>query len=224
VTRVAIADDQPLVRHGLRTILASQPDFEVVAEAADGRAAVSLVAEFDPDVLLLDVRMPTLDGIGVLGELARMRARTRVLVLTTFDLDEYVYETMRNGASGFLLKDAEPADLLGAVRAVARGDTLLGSTITRRLIERYVRMPSPGEPTDPRFGDLTEREREVLLLIAKGSSNAEIAAELFLSEATVKTHVTRILSKLDLRDRLQAVVLAYESGLITPGESQPSCH
>jgi DNA-binding NarL/FixJ family response regulator len=219
VIRIAIADDQPLVRQGLHTILSGQPDFEVVGAAADGRAAVALVAEARPDVLLLDVRMPKLDGIGVMRELARRDSPTRVLVLTTFDLDEYVYETMRDGASGYLLKDAEPADLATAVRAVHRGDTLLGSSMTRRLVERYVQMPAPGERADPRFEELTEREREVLLLIARGHSNAEIARELFLSEATVKTHVTRILGKLDLRDRLQAVVLAYESGLVTPGAS-----
>jgi DNA-binding NarL/FixJ family response regulator len=220
VIRVALADDQPLVRQGLGAILAAQSDLRVVGEAANGREAVTLVAERDPDVLLLDIRMPELDGLGAMRELARVGARSRVLVLTTFDLDEYLYEAMRAGASGFLLKDAEPSDLVGAVRAVARGDMLLGASMTRRLVERYVRLPPPGGPTDGRFGDLTTREREVLLLLARGHSNAEIAAELFLSEATVKTHVTRLLSKLGLRDRLQAVVLAYESGLVSPRGSE----
>lgn len=215
--RVAIADDQALVRQGLAAILGGQDDIEVVAEAVNGREAVTRVTDVDPDVLLLDVRMPELDGIGAMQELARLGARTRVLVLTTFDLDEYVYETMRAGASAFLLKDAEPSDVLAAVRAVARGDMLLGSSMTRRLVERYVRLPPPGVGVDERFGELTDREREVLLLLAKGRSNGEIAQELFLSEATVKTHVTRVLAKLGLRDRLQAVVLAYESGLVTPG-------
>jgi DNA-binding NarL/FixJ family response regulator len=217
VIRVAIADDQPLVRQGLRAILGGHEDLDVVGEAADGREAVSLVVATAPDVLLLDVRMPDLDGIGAMRELTRLGARTRVLVLTTFDLDEYVYEMLRAGASAFLLKDADPDDLVGAVRGVARGDTLLGASITRRLVERYVRLPAPGGEADARFEELTDREREVLLLIAKGRSNSEIAGDLFLSEATVKTHVTRVLAKLGLRDRLQAVVLAYESGLVTPG-------
>lgn len=215
--RVLIADDQPLVRQGLAAILGGQHDIEVVGEAVNGREAVTRVTEVDPDVLLLDVRMPELDGVGTMRELARIGARARVLILTTFDLDEYVYETMRAGASGFLLKDAEPSDLVAAVRAVARGDTLLGSSMTRRLVARYVRLPPPGADIGDRFDELTEREREVLLLLAKGRSNGEIASELFLSEATVKTHVTRLLAKLGLRDRLQAVVLAYESGLVTPG-------
>jgi DNA-binding NarL/FixJ family response regulator len=214
--RVALADDQPLVRSGLRTILSAHQDLELVGDAATGREALEIVRSQSPDVLLLDIRMPDLDGLETIRELARLRAPVRILVLTTFDLDEYVYEAMKAGASGFALKDIDPLELVGAVRTVARGDTLLGPSITRRLVERFVRLPPPGAAPHERFHQLTSREMEVLMQIAKGRSNAEIAGELFLSEATVKSHVTRVLMKLDLRDRLQAVVLAYESGLVTP--------
>ena len=214
--RVALADDQPLVRSGLRTILSAHQDLELVGDAATGREALEVVRSQSPDVLLLDIRMPDLDGLETIRELTRLRAPVRILVLTTFDLDEYVYEAMKAGASGFALKDIDPLDLVSAVRTVARGDTLLGPSITRRLVERFVRLPPPGAAPHERFGELTSRELEVLLQIAKGRSNAEIAAELFLSEATVKSHVTRVLTKLGLRDRLQAVVLAYETGLVTP--------
>jgi DNA-binding NarL/FixJ family response regulator len=213
VIRVLIADDQSLVRGGFRMILEAQPDLRVLGEAPDGRAAVQRALELHPDVVLMDVRMPELDGLAATRELARAGSAARVLILTTFDLDEYVYEAMRDGASGFLLKDVDPADLVHAVRVVARGDALLAPQVTRRLVERFVHAHEPR----PEFDELTPREREVLLAIARGRSNAEIAADLFLSEATVKTHVTRLLAKLGLRDRVQAVVLAYEWGLVTPG-------
>jgi DNA-binding NarL/FixJ family response regulator len=218
VTRVLIADDQALVRAGFRMILSAEPGIEVVAVAAAGRAAVDLALAHAPDVTLMDIRMPELDGLAATRELARAGATTRVLILTTFDLDEYVYAALKAGASGFLLKDVDPPDLVHAVRSVARGDALLASGITRRLIEQYVSRPAPGATPDP-FGELTEREREVLQLIAAGRSNAEVATTLFLSEATVKTHVSRVLAKLGVRDRVQAVVLAYESGLVSPGGS-----
>ena len=213
--RVLVADDHALVRGGFRLILDAQSDITVVGEAADGRQAVEQAVLLQPDVILMDVRMPVLDGIAATRELARIRSHSAVLILTTFDLDEYVYEAMKAGASGFLLKDVDPPDLVHAVRAVARGDSLLAPSVTRRLIERFVRRP----PAPAGLAELTDREREVLLLVARGRSNAEIAAELFLSEATVKTHVTRILRKLGLRDRVQAVVLAYEAGLLEPGDA-----
>ena len=215
--RVLIADDQSLVRAGFRMILEAQPDLHVVGEAADGRAAVESALSLHPDVILMDVRMPSLDGLAATRELARARSPARVLILTTFDLDEYVYEAMKGGASGFLLKDVDPPDLVHAVRVVSRGDALLAPQVTRRLVERFVRVPARPAELDA----LTPREREVLLAIARGRSNAEIAAELFLSEGTVKSHVTRLLQKLGIRDRVQAVVLAYESGLVTPGEAGP---
>jgi DNA-binding NarL/FixJ family response regulator len=218
VTRVLIADDQALVRGGFRMILAAEPDIEVVAEAPDGRAAVSAVLAHAPDVTLMDIRMPELDGLAATREIARAGAATRVLVLTTFDLDEYVYAALKAGASGFLLKDVDPPELVRAVRAVARGDALLAPDITRRLIEQYVSRPAPGA-LPAAFAELTERELEVLRLIAAGRSNAEVAATLFLAEATVKTHVSRLLTKLGVRDRVQAVVLAYESGVVSPGRS-----
>lgn len=214
--RVLIADDQALVRGGFRMILAAQPDIEVVGEATNGREAVDQAIALSPDVILMDVRMPVLDGLSAIRELARVRSPSHVLVLTTFDLDEYVFEAMKAGAGGFLLKDVDPPDLVHALRTVARGDTMLAPAITRRLVERYVRRRSP----PPELDELTEREREVLLLLGRGRSNAEIAAELYLSEATVKTHVTRILRKLGLRDRAQTVVLAYEAGLLEPGDAQ----
>lgn len=213
---VAIADDQPLVRSGLRMILEGEADVVVAGEAADGGQAVELVAATDPDVLLLDVQMPTVDGIEAMGRLAAAEARTRVLMLTTFDLDEYVYRAMRAGASGFLLKDMPGEDIVAAVRQAARGaDALLAPALTRRLVDRYTgdRPPTPA----PELDRLTARERDVLRLVARGLSNAEIATQLFIGETTVKTHVARVLMKLGLRDRVQAVVLAHESGLAGGG-------
>jgi DNA-binding NarL/FixJ family response regulator len=219
VIRVLLADDQELVRSGFRLILELAGDIEVVGEAADGREAVRLAKELDPDVVLMDVRMPELDGIEATRRLRLAGAAARVLVLTTFDLDEYVYEAMRAGASGFLLKDVPRDQLVTGVRTAARGDALLAPAITQRLIERFVRRP-PGAVLPERLEDLSERELEVFRFLARGLSNAEIAAELVVGEATVKTHVAHILQKLDLRDRVQAVVLAYESGLVEPGEPQ----
>ena len=215
--RVLIADDQALVRGGFRMILESQTDMEVVGEAEDGRQAVARSKELKPDVVLMDIRMPEMDGLEATGRLVDAPEAPRVLMLTTFDMNEYVYEAMKSGASGFLLKDVRPEQLAEAVRTVAAGDALLAPAITRRLIEEFVRRPPPGQNRPAELDELTERELEVLKLIAKGLSNGELAKELFLSEATVKTHVTRILMKLHLRDRVQAVVLAYESGLIQPG-------
>jgi DNA-binding NarL/FixJ family response regulator len=219
--RVLIADDQALVRGGFRMILDAQEDIEVVAEAGDGVEAVRAADELRPDVVLMDIRMPELDGLEATRRiLAAPGRRPRVLVLTTFDLDEYVYEAMKAGASGFTLKAVDPAELAHAVRVVHRGDALLASPVTRRLIEQFTRRPPPNSGTPPQFQELTARELDVLRLVARGMSNGEIGDELFLSPATVKTHVARILSKLDLRDRLQAVVRAYESGLVQPGEAE----
>ena len=217
--RVLIADDQALVRGGFRLILEAQQDIEVVGEADDGREALAKVHEFEPDVVLMDIRMPELDGLEATRRLVTGGPPPRVLILTTFDLDEYVYEAMKAGASGFLLKDVRPEQLAEAVRVVARGEALLAPAITRRLVEEFVRRPPPGSGAPISLSELTERELEVLRLVASGLSNAEIAASLFVSEATVKTHITHILTKLRLRDRVQAVVLAYESGLIQPGAS-----
>jgi DNA-binding NarL/FixJ family response regulator len=217
VTTVLLADDQALVRGGFRLILDAQEDIDVMGEADDGHAAVEQARELRPDVVLMDVRMPVLDGIAATRTIMRERLARSVLVLTTFDEDRVVYDALKAGASGFLLKTAPPAQLVDAVRTVAAGEALLAPTITRRLVEDFVRRPPPGEVAPERLQALTEREREVLALIAAGRSNPEIAAELFLSGATVKTHVNRILSKLDLRDRVQAVVLAYECGLVRPG-------
>jgi DNA-binding NarL/FixJ family response regulator len=217
VTTVLLADDQALVRGGFRLILDAQDDIDVVGEADDGHAAVERARELRPDVVLMDVRMPVLDGIAATRTVMRERLARNVLVLTTFDEDRVVYDALKAGASGFLLKTAPPAQLVDAVRTVAAGEALLAPTITRRLVEDFVRRPPPGEVAPERLQALTEREREVLALIAAGRSNPEIAAALFLSGATVKTHVNRILSKLDLRDRVQAVVLAYECGLVRPG-------
>jgi DNA-binding NarL/FixJ family response regulator len=215
--RVLLVDDQALVRGGFRMILEAHDDFEVVGEAEDGTSAVGVVRSVAPDVVLMDIRMPGVDGLEATRQIvADRRIRTHVLVLTTFDRDEYVYAALRAGASGFLLKSAPPARLVEAVRLVAGGEALLAPAITRRLIEEYVRGPRPGSQPDA-LAALTDREGEVLRLIAHGLSNAEIAAHLVVSDATVKTHVNRILSKLDLRDRVQAVVLAYETGLIRPG-------
>ncbi len=216
--RVLVADDQALVRGGLRMILEAQDDIEVVAEAEDGAQAVARTRELQPDVTLMDVRMPALDGIAATREIVGAGLSTRVLVLTTFDRDEIVYDAMKAGASGFLLKSAPPAKLADAVRTVADGEALLAPTVTRRLVEQFVRRPPPGQTVPPQLVSLTDREREVLQLIARGRSNSEIAAELVLSEATVKTHVNRVFAKLEVRDRVQAVVLAYETGLVQPGE------
>jgi DNA-binding NarL/FixJ family response regulator len=216
VIRVVVADDQGLVRAGLCSILATQSDIEVVGQAADGDDAVGVVREAGPDVVLMDVRMPGTDGIEAARRLAGSSAR--IVMLTTFDMDEYVYAAMKAGACGFLLKDAPPESLVEAVRAAARGDALLAPAITRRLVEEFVRRPAPGSASPEALAPLTPRERDVLAEVARGHSNAEIAGRLYLSEATVKTHVTRMLTKLHLRDRAQAVVLAYESGLVRPGD------
>jgi DNA-binding NarL/FixJ family response regulator len=214
-TRVLLADDQELVRAGFRMILETQADIEVVGDAGDGVEAVAATRRLQPDVVLMDIRMPNLDGLQATRRLTAAGSASRVLILTTFDLDEYVYQALTAGASGFLLKNAPPEQLIGAVRVVAAGDALLAPSITRRVIQQFARLPAPGG-TDA-LAALTERERQVLQLIARGLSNAEIAAELFVSDATVKSHVTHLLSKLRLRDRVQAVVLAYESGLVRPG-------
>jgi DNA-binding NarL/FixJ family response regulator len=219
VIRVVIADDQALVRAGFRMMLDAQPAVEVVAEAGDGREAVRQVLRGGADLVLMDVRMPVMNGIEATAELARRAPATRVLMLTTFDLDEYVYDAVRAGASGFLLKDVSPMDLVHAVHVVAAGDALVAPAITRRLLERFVARPHPGAARPDVLASLTEREVEVLVQIARGRSNQEIAGSLHLSPATVKTHVTRILAKLGLRDRTQAVVAAYESGLVQPGQA-----
>jgi DNA-binding NarL/FixJ family response regulator len=224
--RVLIADDQGMVRTGFTVFLSAQPDIEVVGEAADGEQAVRRAAELRPDVVLMDIRMPVLDGLAATRRIVSATDGTdgavpvpKVLVLTTFDLDDYVYEALRAGASGFLLKDASAQQLADAVRVVASGEALLAPSVTRRLIAEFARMGGPRAPTRQRLDELTERETEVLGLIAQGLSNGEIAAELVVSEQTVKTHVGRILTKLDLRDRAQAIVYAYETGLIRAGET-----
>jgi DNA-binding NarL/FixJ family response regulator len=217
--RVIIADDQALVRGGFHSILAGQDDIEVVGEAADGNETVELVERLQPDVVLMDIRMPGIDGLEATRRIVARGIATRVLVLTTFDVDDYVYEAMKAGASGFLLKTTPPRQLADAVRTVAAGDALLAPSITRRLVEQFVRRPPPGATVPPALEELTERERDVLRRLARALSNAEIAAELVVSEATVKSHVNRILTKLNLRDRAQAIVLAYETGLVEPGSS-----
>jgi DNA-binding NarL/FixJ family response regulator len=216
VIRILIADDQELVRTGFRVVLDAEPDLEVVGEAADGLAAIDAVETLTPDIVLMDIRMPNLDGIEATRRIAARHGAPRILILTTFDLDDYVYEALRAGASGFLLKDARAEELRQAVRMVAAGDALLSPAITRRLIESYTRRP-PTTPHPAPLAELTPRELEVLRLVAQGLSNADIAHELVVGDATVKTHVARIFSKLDLHDRAQAVVLAYESGLVEPG-------
>ena len=220
---VVIADDLALVRSGLRMMLYAHDDIEVLAEAGDGREAVEATRLHRPDVVLMDVRMPILDGIEATRRiLADPAARgSRVLMLTTFDLDEHVYDALKAGASGFMLKNNRPEHLVHAIRTIARGESLLGPTITRRLIEHYVRGPRTGADPPTRVTGLTERERQVLHLLARGHTNTEIAEQLIIGEGTVKTHVSRILTKLHLRDRVQAVVLAYETGLIRPGR-EPS--
>src|SRR5262245_5566187 len=215
--RVLIADDQQMVRQGFTVLLNTQPDIEVVGQAVDGRAAIAKVCELAPDVVLMDIRTPELGGIDATRRITDDTPRIKVLVLTTFDLDEYVYDALRAGASGFLLKDASADQLAEAVRVVAAGDALLAPGITRRLIAEFSRLDTtPRAPLKERIGDLTERETEVLALIAQGLSNAEIAERLVVAEQTVKTHVGRILVKLGLRDRTQAAVYAYESGLVRP--------
>jgi len=217
--RVAVVDDQELVRTGFSMILDVEDDIEVVGSAGDGEDAVALCRDAAADVVLMDIRMPRVDGIEATRRLRAAGLPTRVLVLTTFDLDEYVLDALRAGASGFLLKDAPPDDLVHAVRVIAAGDALLAPSVTRRLIEQFgTAVPAAPSPAhDARIGRLTEREHEVLVLMARGLSNVEIAERLYLGEATVKTHVGRVLMKLEVRDRVQAVVLAYESGVVTPG-------
>jgi DNA-binding NarL/FixJ family response regulator len=219
VIRVLVVDDQALVRGGFRMILDAQTDIEVVGEAADGIEALEQAAALEPDVVLMDIRMPELDGLEATRRLVARRPGASVLMLTTFDADEYVYEALRAGASGFMLKDVEPEQLADAVRIIARGEALLAPTITRRLIEQFVRRPLASVQRPAELEELTERELDVLRLVARGFSNAEIASSLFLSAATVKTHLTHIFSKLRLRDRVQVVVLAYESGLVHPGDA-----
>jgi len=219
VIRVLLADDQALVRAGFRLILDLEDDMEVVGEAANGREAVSLARALEPDVVLMDVRMPEVDGIEATRRLARAGSPARVLVLTTFDADEYVYDAMKAGASGFLLKDVPREQLVAGVRIVAAGESLLAPAIMRRFIEQFVRRPPPGSRVPDELEELSARELEVLTLVARGLANAEIAERLVVSETTVKTHVAHLLQKLRLRDRVQAVVLAYESGLVQPGET-----
>jgi DNA-binding NarL/FixJ family response regulator len=220
VIRVLVADDHALMRSGLRGMLDAEPDIEVVGEAEDGATAVDEAIRLHPDVVIMDIRMPRLDGIEATRRLMAQGDAPRVLVLTTFDLDEYVFEALRAGAGGFLLKDAPPSQLTEAVRTVASGESLLAPALTKRLIERYVKLPPREAVRRERFGELTDRELEVLELLTRGLSNAEIGERLYLSEATVKTHVTRVLHKLGVRDRVQAVVLAYESGLVQPGSER----
>jgi len=212
---IVIADDQAMVRAGFRRLLESEPDVDVLGEAGNGAQAVDLVTRLQPQVALLDIRMPTMDGIEATRRIVAS-SRTSVVILTTFDLDEYVYDALRAGASGFLLKDAPPEQMIDAVHAVARGDALIAPSVTRRLLAEFIRRPEPGEAA-PQLAGLTEREHDVLLRLGRGMSNAEIASELFLGEATIKTHVGNVLSKLGLRDRVQAVVFAYENGVVRPG-------
>ena len=217
--RVLIADDQALVRSGFRMILEARDDLEVVGEAENGAQALELAQTLAPDVVLMDVRMPAMDGVEATRRLLEAGSSARVIILTTFDLDEYVFEALRAGASGFLLKDVQPAQLVEAIRVVASGEALLAPSITRRLLDRFASLDTSERGAPPELDSLTPRELEILRLIAAGLSNAEIAAELVLSETTVKTHVSSVLRKLNLRDRVQAVVLAYEAGLVRPGPS-----
>jgi DNA-binding NarL/FixJ family response regulator len=219
-TSIVLVDDQELLRMGFRMVLDAQPDLELVGEAGDGEEALAVVERLQPDVVLMDVRMPGMDGVETTRRLVERGGRSRVIILTTFDLDEYAYAALRAGASGFLLKDAQPADLLSAIRAVASGDSVVAPSTTRRLLESLAhQLPDPERAApvaDPRLDEVTPRERQVLIAVARGLSNAEIAEQLVLSEATVKTHVGRVLAKLELRDRVQIVVYAYERGLISP--------
>ncbi len=219
--RVLVADDQELVRSGFCVILDAAEGITVVGEAGTGAEAIAGVAALDPDVVLMDIRMPELDGLGATRRIVTgaVVGRPKVVILTTFDLDDYVYEALRAGASGFLLKDARRHDLIAAVRVVAAGDALLAPSVTRRLIETFARRPAHAQPPPAALASLTSREHETLVHLARGRANAEIAAEMTVSEATVKTHVGHLLGKLGLRDRIQAVILAYETGIIRPGES-----
>ena len=218
---VLIVDDQDLVREGLRMLLEAEPDLAVAGEAADGSQALVQARLLDPDVILMDVRMPQMNGIEAATRLVQTGSRARILMLTTFNLDEYVYHALKAGASGFLLKHASRDQLTGGVRAVAAGETLLAPAITRRLIEDFCSAPAPGAPAGGAAGGLSERELDVVRLVAQGLSNAEIAARLYLSEATVKSHIVRILAKLGLRDRVQVAVYAYEHGIVRPGHRAP---
>jgi DNA-binding NarL/FixJ family response regulator len=218
VISVLIADDQDLIREGLRMLLEAEPDLVVVGEAGDGGQALAQARSLDPDVILMDVRMPGLNGIEATARLVQAGSRARILMLTTFNLDEYVYQALKAGASGFLLKDASRERLTGAVRAVAAGETLLAPAVTRRLIEDFCRGPAPGAAAADAAGRLSDRELGVVRLVAQGRSNAEIAGALYLSEATVKSHIARILAKLGLRDRVQVAVYAYEHGIVRPGQ------
>jgi DNA-binding NarL/FixJ family response regulator len=223
MTSLVIADDQGMVRAGFRSLLDAEPDLEVVGEAANGEEALEVVRSLRPDVTLMDIRMPVLDGLAATRALLAEGVPTRVLVLTTFDLDEYVFEALRAGASGFLLKDAPAEELASAIRVVAAGDSLLAPGVTRRVIDAFVRRaPSSSRAPDPALARLTPRELEVLGLLARGLSNVDIAERLFVSEATTKTHVSNVLSKLGLRDRVQAVIFAYENGVVVPGELETS--
>lgn len=217
MTSVLICDDQALVRVGLRKILEAEREVTVVGEAGDGEEAVAEARRLRPDLVLMDIRMPTLDGIEATRRIVSAQPSTRVIIITTFGLDEYVYDALRAGASGFMLKDAPPEEIAAAVRVVAAGDALLAPAVTRAVIEEFARREPPAATQPAALDDLTPREREVLQLLARGRSNAEICAELVISEATAKTHVARVLQKLDLRDRIQAVVYAYESGVVTAG-------
>ena len=224
-TRVAIIDDQALMRDAFTMILDAQPDLEVVGDADNGRTGLELCRRTRPDVALMDIRMPEMDGIEATQHILNDPGiDARVLVLTTFDLDEYVYAAMRAGASGFLLKDTPAKELAAAVRVVAEGNALLAPTVTKRLIEEFANRPEPAESNAALPDDLTEREHEALILLARGMSNREIAAEMFVGEATAKTHVSRLLTKLGVRDRVQAVVLAYEAGVVTPGSNGGGLH
>jgi DNA-binding NarL/FixJ family response regulator len=217
---ILLADDQPMLRLGFRLVLDAQDDMKVVGEAGDGAAALRLTLDTQPDVVLMDVRMPGMDGIEATRRITAAGVATRVLILTTFDLDEYAYEGLRAGASGFLLKNVPPPDLLSAIRAVASGDAVVAPAVTRRLLDAFLpHLPGPATPAaePPELSQLTAREREILIQVAAGLSNAEIAGRLVVAEATVKTHVSRVLTKLSLRDRVQAVVYAYENGLVRPG-------
>ncbi|MGH3712355.1 MAG: response regulator [Micromonosporaceae bacterium] len=216
--RVLLADDQPLLRTGFRMVLGGEPEIDVVGEAADGAEAVELARRLQPDVVLMDIRMPRMDGVAATAAITAARLPVRVLILTTFDLDEYVVGALRAGASGFLAKDVPAEELVLAIHTVAAGEAVVAPRILRRLLDKFAdHLPDPSATPPRQFDDLTQREREVLVLVAKGLSNSEIAAELHVSETTVKTHVGHLLTKLGLRDRVQAVVLAYESGLIRPG-------